>query len=129
LVEGGFRVQVRRAVIGGVGRVTPIHDDQLARQRLVALLDPDLPVDLALAESVVVGLHAIERVGADQEAGLQRVGARAAARAPAKQVVQRQRDAELVRSSAIVAVRRGRRPGRVIPELRRIEGELGAVVE
>ena len=47
------------------GRIGTIDDHQLARPRLVALLDPDLPVDVRFAECEMVRRHAIDGRGSN----------------------------------------------------------------
>ena len=68
-----------------------IDDDELAWQGLVALLDPDLPVDVRFAEGVMIGFDAIEGRSAREICGLHgRETLRARAVAPPEQVFQRQ---------------------------------------
>src|SRR5262245_33947869 len=65
--EGRIERPIQASGVSRVGGIAPVDDHQLARQRLIPLLDPDLPVDVALTEGVVIGLHALQRGRADLE--------------------------------------------------------------
>src|SRR6185436_21196397 len=95
-----------------------------------ALLDPDLPVDLAFAEGVVVGRDALDGGGPDPVARSEALGALGVGSAPAEQVVERQRDAEPLANlvDGFADGRRRRRLGEVA-QFGRIEGELAPVID
>ena len=57
-------------------RVIVVDDEPLAREGLVALLDPDFPVDPGFAEREMVGFHSVDRRGTDFVRRLQRLQAR-----------------------------------------------------
>src|SRR3954468_13164216 len=48
-----------------LGRIVAVDDHELARDWLVALLDPYLPVDGGLAECIMIGLDTVDRGGSD----------------------------------------------------------------
>src|SRR5687768_14375656 len=60
---GEGRIHLPRQVgdEGRPRRIVAIDDHDLARERLVALLDPELPVHILLAESIVVRRKAVDR--------------------------------------------------------------------
>src|SRR4249919_1606407 len=79
-----------------LGRIIAVDDHQLARKRLISLLDPDLPIHVVFAEGVMVRFSAIDRGRADVVSGLQRLDPVFGSIAPAEQVLEWQGYAELV---------------------------------
>src|SRR5215208_2387732 len=63
--EGRVQLPLEASDEGRLGRIVPVNDHQLARERLVAILDPDFPVDVVFAKGVMVGLDPIDGGRAD----------------------------------------------------------------
>src|SRR5258705_12201734 len=93
--QGGAHVPGETSDIGRTSRIASVDDDQLAGDRLLALLNPNLPIVIALAESVMVGSDAIDGGRPDYEAGFQFLRSSAIGVAPAEKILERQRDTEL----------------------------------
>ena len=96
-----------------MGRIRPIDDHDLARQWLIALLNPDLPIHISFAKREVIGRDAVDGRRAYLISRLERLDAiRIGTIAPAEEVLQRQRYAELlVDRVQYLAIASGRRSG------------------
>src|SRR5258705_6390185 len=94
--QGGAHVPGEASDIGRTSRIASVDDDQLAGDRLLTLLDPNLPIVIALPESVMISGDAIDGGRPDYEAGFQFLGSEAVGIAPAEKILERQRDTELV---------------------------------
>src|SRR5436189_2919323 len=68
--EGWIHLPIEASDEGRPRGIAAVDNDQLARKRLVALLDPDLPIDVRFAVSVMVGFDAIDGRSTDAIGGL-----------------------------------------------------------
>src|SRR5215204_2927617 len=63
--KGRVDLPLEPAGEGWLGGIVPVDDYQLARYRLIALLDPDFPIHVVLTESEVIGRYPIHGRRAD----------------------------------------------------------------
>src|SRR5688572_18431126 len=129
--EGRVDLPLKPGAEARLRGIVPVDDYQLPRKRLVALLDPDLPIHVVLAEGEMIGRDTIQGHRADLVGGPQSLDSRGvrAIAAPSEQVLQRQGDAEFAVDRVedfLVRARCG--SAGVEAQLRRIDGEVLAVV-
>src|SRR5258706_12307271 len=91
--QGWARIPAEARDIGRAGGIASIDDHQLAGEGLLALLDPNLPILVALAEGVMVRGGPTDGGGPDQEAGGHLLGSRAIGLAPPEEILGMQCDA------------------------------------
>src|SRR6185436_4600880 len=70
-------------------RVGPVCNDQLARERPFASLNPNFPIAIGFAKGVVIGGEAVDGCRPDQVGGLQALGSLYRGIAPKEHIFQR----------------------------------------